>query len=186
MAQKWQARTHNVQPSRQATVASVEKYSNRCIKAQDFEVLQGHSGIRDRQTRGNTTKYLKSRGVWVEWVSAGEYTHWLVKKKSNEYGLDSYEIQLKKYLCNCLYYSVDTCPHEIQYVHALSISKTELPNNYSDLKQCRPQRLSPQKKGTLLLINNFYKNKMALEAEPVSSSSTAKGKKLPKNPTDSQ
>ena len=58
------ARTHNEQPSRQATVNAVEKYGNRCIKAQGFEGLQGHSGIKDRQTRGkHTTKYPESRGV---------------------------------------------------------------------------------------------------------------------------
>lgn len=36
---------------------------------------------RDRQTRGkNATQYPKSRRVWAKWVSAGEFTHRLVKK----------------------------------------------------------------------------------------------------------
>lgn len=55
------ARTHIVRPSRQATVNWVEKYGNRCIKAQNFEGLQGHTGIKDRHTTGeNTTNYLES------------------------------------------------------------------------------------------------------------------------------
>lgn len=71
----------------------------------------------------------------------------------------------------------------LQYTHAFCISKPGLPNNYSDLKQCRPQRLSLQKKGTLLLINNFYKNKMAFEAEPASCSSTTKTTSSKSQPT---
>lgn len=50
LVQKWHkcthAHTHNVKLSRQATVISVEKYGNRCIKAQDFEGLQGRSDIK--------------------------------------------------------------------------------------------------------------------------------------------
>lgn len=53
-------------------------------------------------------------------------------------------------------------PHtHTRYAHpSLYIRVADLPSNYSDLKQCRPQPLSPQKRETLLLINNFYKSKM--------------------------
>lgn len=82
MAQMWHAHKHNVQPSRQATVILVEKYGNGCIRAQDFEGLQGHSGIKDRQTGGKcTTQYPERRGIcWAKWVSEAAYTQRLVKE----------------------------------------------------------------------------------------------------------
>lgn len=50
--------------SRQATVVLLEKCGNRCINVQDFEGLQGHSGIIDQQAGGKcTTQYSESRGV---------------------------------------------------------------------------------------------------------------------------
>lgn len=51
--------------SRQATVNFVEKHGNRCIKAQDFEGLQGHSGIKDRQTMGNTPHNIQKAEEFV-------------------------------------------------------------------------------------------------------------------------
>lgn len=56
LVQKWHkcvhAHTHDVKLSRQATVISVEKYGNRCIKAQDFEGLQGRSDMQTTQYPG--------------------------------------------------------------------------------------------------------------------------------------
>lgn len=61
--QKWHtsthARTHKVQPSRQATVNWVEKYGNRCIKAQNFEGLQGQRAIK-RQTHHGGKEHNQS------------------------------------------------------------------------------------------------------------------------------
>lgn len=66
LVQKWHkcmhAHTQCAAFSRQATVILVEKYGNRCIKAQDFEGLQGHGGIKDRPggNRGSLLRLMCS------------------------------------------------------------------------------------------------------------------------------
>lgn len=104
--QKWHkcthARTHKVQPSRQATVNLVEKYGNRCIKVQDFEGLQGHSGVKDRPM-GNTSQKMKEIKAYWGNGTAQQLTHRLVENKFKEYMCISLSLYANSLIANSIY-----------------------------------------------------------------------------------
>lgn len=112
MAQQQPAHNHNVQPSQQATVILVEKYSNGCIRAQDFEGLQGQSGIKDGDTGGKrTTECLERRGL--SWTNGQQHTP---KYKRRRFKASVYSLRMFQCINHTLDIHTGLCTPEWQCV----------------------------------------------------------------------